>query len=89
LYLTTDGYNKNDTVIFDENTSPPGKPLQQSSSEEETMALANKPSLQGESGEYVRGTTWTFEDSSKNSDQCHILWYMLIIFFYEQAMESY
>lgn len=56
LYLTTDGYNKNDTVIFDENTSPPGKPMQQSSSEEETMAL-------GESGEYVRGTTWTFEDS--------------------------
>lgn len=39
LYLTTDGYNKNDTVIFDENTSPPGKPMQQSSSEEETMAL--------------------------------------------------
>jgi len=33
---------------------------------------ANKTPLQGESGEFVRGTTWTFEDGPKNSDQCHI-----------------
>jgi hypothetical protein len=39
LYLTTDGYNENDTVIFNEDASCPGKTLRQGSSEAEAMAL--------------------------------------------------
>jgi len=39
LYLTTDGCNENDAVIFNEDASCPGKTLRQGSSEAEAMAL--------------------------------------------------